>query len=135
MTPGRPVGVTLIASFIAAGAVIAGTSAASLAFPGSPLEQMWRLKPSAWVDFERMDGWAVPMLVVVALACALCAFGLFRRRPWARPVVIVLLAINLGSDFGNFIFRHDPRTLIGLPIGGLIIWYLARLPRSALVQS
>ena len=135
MTRGRPTGVTLIACFIAAGAMIAGTSAASLAFPGSPLEPMWRLKPSARVDFELMDGWAVPLLVLVAVACAVCAFGLFRRRPWARPVVIVLLAVNLGSDFGNFVFRHDPRTLIGLPIGGLIIWYLARLPRSAMVHS
>ena len=135
MTRGRPTGVTLIASFIAAGAVIAGTSAASLAFPGSILEPMWRLKPSARVDFERMDGWAVPLLVLVALACAVCAFGLFRQRPWARPLVIVLLSVNLAGDLGNFIIRHDPRTLIGLPIGGLVIWYLARLPRSAMVHS
>jgi hypothetical protein len=26
----------------------------------------------------------------------------------------------------NALLRHDPRPLIGLPIGGLMIWYLLR---------
>jgi len=33
---------------------------------------------------------------------------------------------NLVGDTANAILRDDPRTLIGLPIGGLLIAYLLR---------
>jgi hypothetical protein len=39
-------------------------------------------------------------------------------------LAIGILAVNLAGDSMNAIFRHDLRTLIGLPIGGLMIWYL-----------
>jgi hypothetical protein len=31
----------------------------------------------------------------------------------------------------NSLLRHDPKTLIGLPIGALMIWYLVRKKVSA----
>jgi hypothetical protein len=37
---------------------------------------------------------------------------------------IGILAVNLIGDCVNFVARHDPRTLIGLPIGGAMIIYL-----------
>ena len=36
---------------------------------------------------------------------------------------------NLIGDSLNAWLRHDPKTLIGVPIGGLMIWYLSRLRR------
>jgi len=34
--------------------------------------------------------------------------------------------VNLVGDSINALLRHDPITLIGLPIGGLMIWYLVQ---------
>jgi hypothetical protein len=39
---------------------------------------------------------------------------------------IGILVVNLIGDSLNAWLRHDPKTLLGLPIGGLIIWYLFR---------
>ncbi|HEX4631371.1 MAG TPA: hypothetical protein VH188_10435, partial [Chthoniobacterales bacterium] len=43
---------------------------------------------------------------------------------WGRRLAIGVLTVNVVSDLFNAVFRHDVRTLIGLPIGGLMIWYL-----------
>jgi hypothetical protein len=37
-----------------------------------------------------------------------------------------MLSINMLSDAINAFVLHDLRTLIGLPIGGAVIWYLLR---------
>jgi hypothetical protein len=37
-----------------------------------------------------------------------------------------VLAINLAGDVIGAAVRHDPRTLIGVPIGGAMIGYLVR---------
>jgi hypothetical protein len=46
---------------------------------------------------------------------------------------LVILLVNLVGDAANAILRHDYRPLIGIPIGGVMIFYLARyLKRNAL---
>jgi hypothetical protein len=39
--------------------------------------------------------------------------------------------VNLVGDTFNAVFRGDLRTLIGLPIGGLMIWYLISERRAS----
>jgi len=61
---------------------------------------------------------------VVGVACGLSAIGLARNAEWGRRLAIGVLTVNLIGDSLNALLRHDPRTLIGLPIAGLMIWYL-----------
>lgn len=63
-------------------------------------------------------------MAVVGVACGLSAIGLARNAEWGRRLAIGVLTVNLIGDSLNALLRHDPRTLIGLPIGGLMIWYL-----------
>ena len=37
--------------------------------------------------------------------------------------------VNLIGDSLDALLRHHPKTLIGLPIGGLMIWYLVKRNR------
>jgi hypothetical protein len=39
-----------------------------------------------------------------------------------------VLTVNLVGDSLNALLRHDLRTLIGLPVGGLLILYLLKRP-------
>ena len=48
-----------------------------------------------------------------------------------RWLAIGILTANLVGDSVNALLRHDPKTLIGLPIGGLMIWYLVKKKVSA----
>ena len=115
---------TWLAAFFGFGALAAGLAAVSLAFPGSPLEAIWRLNPTGRADLGGLGAWAVLLMAVVSAACALAAIGL--RRGWrsGRRVAIALLVINLAGDLLNAMVRGDLRTLVGLPIGGAMLWYL-----------
>ena len=124
----RSVARILLIIFVAAGALICLVTMLALAFPGSFLESIWQLKPEAHVQFLEIGcGASIALMAVVGGACGSAAIGLARNAEWGRRLAIAVLAVNLIGDSLNALLRHDPKTLIGLPIGGLMIWYLLRL--------
>ena len=117
--------------FFGAGALICLVTMLALAFPGGFLEPIWRLKPERRVEFQELGRWSVALMAVVGAACGLAAIGLAKNAEWGRRLAIGILVVNLLGDSLNAFLRHDPRTLIGLPIGGLMIWYLLLKKHSA----
>lgn len=122
----RPAGITLFVIFFAVGALICLVTMLALAFPGGFLEPIWRLRPDARIEFQKIGNWSVALMAVVGTACGLAAVGLARRAEWGRQLAIGILVVNLIGDSLNAFLRHDFRTLIGLPIAGLMIWYLVK---------
>jgi uncharacterized membrane protein (UPF0136 family) len=116
----------LLVIFFAAGALICLVTMLALAFPGGLLEPIWRLKPNARVEFQKIGSLSMALMAVVGAACGLAAVGLAKNAEWGRRLAIGVLAVNLVGDSLNALLRHDPRTLIGLPIGGLMILYLVK---------
>lgn len=100
-----------------------------LLFPGSPLDVSWRLNPRAHESLSSFGWPALPLMGVTSLACATAAVGLWRCSPWGMWAAITLLAINLLGDTANVVATHDLRALIGLPVAGLLIWYLIKQRR------
>ena len=115
--------------FFATGALICLVTTLALAFPGSFLESIWRLKPEAREQFQKIGSASVALMTVVGAACCLAAIGLARNAEWGRRLAIGVLSVNLVGDSLNALFRHDLKTLIGLSIGGLMIWYLLKKRR------
>jgi hypothetical protein len=70
------------------------------------------------------SGASIALMTLVGAACGLAAIGLARNAEWGRRVAIGGPAVNLIGDLLNTGMRHDPKTLIGLPIGGIMIVYL-----------
>jgi hypothetical protein len=122
--PHRPPGLLALSGFFLFGTIVSGLTALALLTPGGPLDPMWRINPRAQVAFHSMGGWAVMLMAAVCTACGLCAYGLWARRRWGHRLAVAVLAVNLVGDALNALLLHDPRTLIGLPIGGLLIAYL-----------
>jgi hypothetical protein len=63
---------------------------------------------------------------IVGAACTAAAIGLWRGTVWGVRLVLIILSLNIVGDLINVFLRHDYRALIGLPIGGAMIVYLAR---------
>jgi hypothetical protein len=123
----RSVGAILLIIFFATGALICFTVVLALAFPTSFFDAIWRLKPSARREFQEIGVIAsIALMLIVGLACGAASIGLARKREWGRRLAIIILFVNLMGDSLNALLRHDPKTLIGLPIGGLMIWYLVK---------
>jgi hypothetical protein len=123
----RSVGTILFVIFFAAGALICLVTMLALALPGSCLESIWRLKPEARNRFEEIGrGVSIVLMAAIGTACGLAAVGLAQAATWGRWLAIGILTANLIGDSVDALLRHDPKTLIGLPIGGLMIWYLVK---------
>ena len=102
-------------------------SAALAGLAGSTKALVFQFASLTDVDWT-MSG-EVVLMTLVGTACGLSAIGLARHAQWGRWLAVAVLVINLVGDSLNALLRHDPKTLIGLPIGGLMIWYLSRLRR------
>ncbi len=117
----------LLALFFAFGACMCALTIWLLLFPGGALDSLWRLNPEAHAAFQRIGGLLILLMVIVGVACALAAIGLARNAKWGRWLGILILAANLVGDLTNALVRHDLKTLIGVPIAGAMIFYLAKL--------
>ena len=120
----RPRGLNLLVAFFVFGSVMASLAFLGLLFPDGPLEPMWRLNRHAQVGLLGLGWWGVLLMLVVAIVCALAAIGLARRTRWGHRFAVTAIAVNLLGDLLNAVVLGDLRTLIGIPIGGAVIWYL-----------
>ncbi|MEP7227385.1 MAG: hypothetical protein ABI785_08495 [Gemmatimonadales bacterium] len=124
VVPARPVGLVALTLFFGFGTLMSSVTALALAAPGAWSEQLWRLNPPARAGFEATGGWAVPLMLLVAAACAAAATGLWRGERWGHRLAVAVLSFNLLGDLANVLLRGDRRTLLGLPIGGAMLVYL-----------
>jgi hypothetical protein len=122
----RPLGIAALSVLSLFGAVMAGVSAISLAFPGSPLEPMWQLNPHGHQGLTRMHGWAVLLLAVVSAACGTTGIGLWGLRRWGHAFAVAGLSIHLVGDIFNVLSGTEPRAVIGIPIVVGLLVYLSR---------
>ena len=121
-----PIGLKLLAIFFVFGACMCALTIGLLLFPGSALDSLWRLNPEAHAAFQWIGRLSILLMAIVGVACALAAIGLARNAKWGRWLGILILAANPVGDLTNAFVRHDLRTLVGLPIAGAMIFYLAR---------
>jgi uncharacterized membrane protein len=123
--------IKLFAGFFAFGAAMCTLTITLLLFPGTALDSLWRLNPDAHGSFQSIGKAAFLLMLPVGVACAFAAIGLWRRKVWGIWLAIIILSLNIAGDLVNAVARHDYRALIGLPIGGAMIFYLARYRKAA----
>ena len=122
--------IKFFASFFSFGALMCGLTIVLLLFPGTSLDALWRLNPEARSSFQSIGKAAFLLMGAVGVGCALAAAGLWRNARWGRQIAIAILSVNIVGDLLNAVLRHDYRSLIGLPIGGAMIFYLVRYRES-----
>jgi uncharacterized membrane protein (DUF2068 family) len=122
----RPGDVMALVAFFSFGAMVSGLTLLMLLSPGSWADPIWRLKPSAQAVFRAMGALGPLLMLLVSAACAAAAIGLWRSRRWGYWLAVGVLGTNLLGDLVNGVWRHDWKTLIGVPIAGAMLIYLAR---------
>jgi hypothetical protein len=120
----RPRGISALSIFFLAGALISLTASASLLFPGSFIEPMWRINPRAHQHLSELRPWAAVLLLAVSMSCAMAAIGLWRRARWGHKIAVALIAINLVGDMANTVMGTEPRAIVGVPIALAILFSL-----------
>ena len=120
----RPRGVTALSIFFLAGALISFIAGASLLFPSSFIEPMWRANPRAHQHLSEVGLWGPVLMLAVSVSCAMAAIGLWRRAAWGQKLAVGLIAINLIGDVANTVMGTEPRAIVGVPIAVAILVYL-----------
>ena len=105
-----------------------------LVFPGRKMDSLWNLNPEARVAFQSLGKWSILLMLAVGIACVLAAVGLWYGTPWGTRLGLAILVINIIGDLMNVATRRDYRSLIGLPIAGAMIFYLARSANRRRIQ-
>jgi hypothetical protein len=132
----RPLGIVALTALFLFGTVASFVSFVALLFPGSFLEPIWKLNPRAHEGFATMGRWAIVLMCVVCLACALTAVGLWRGARWGYWLAVSMLAVNLLGDVANVLLLKERKALIGVPVVVVILIYLAsRRVRDFFVSS
>jgi hypothetical protein len=93
------------------------------------------IESQAHVAFQWIGRLSILLMAILGVACPLAPIGLARNAKWGRWLGIVILAANLVGDLTNAFVRHDLRTLIGVPIAGAMIFYLARFESQMTKKS
>ena len=127
----RPAGISAMSVFFLFGMTMSGLAALSLAWPGGALEAMWQINPKGRAGLGAMGLPAVVLMATVSLACGGAAAGLWFARLWGWWLAVTILVINATADLLNGVLAADPRTLIGLPVAGAMLYYL----RTARVRA
>jgi hypothetical protein len=123
------------AAFFAFGTAMCTLATGLLLFPGTALDSLWRLNPDARLAFQSFGNWLVALMITVGMGCAFAAIGLWQGTLLGVRLALIILSLNIIGDLFNAFVRHDYRALIGLPIGGWMIFYLARNCNWRLARS
>jgi hypothetical protein len=115
-----------LATFFGFGATMCALTIILLVFPGTALDLLWRLNPEGHQAFRSFAVWSIILILIVGIACAFAAIGLWCGKIWGVRVALLILVVNVIGDISNTILRHDYRALIGVPIGGAMIVYVMR---------
>jgi hypothetical protein len=74
-------------------------------------------------------------MVVVGIGCAFAAIGLWQGTRLGVVLALIILSLNIIGDLFNALIRHDYRALIGLPIGGWMIFYLSKERKQRIART
>lgn len=114
----------LLTAFFTFGAVVAAIAAVSLAFPYGPFELLWDLDHGKHRVLIEGGAWTIALLAMMCAACSLAAIGVWKRASWAYGLAFGIVIADLAVSAVNGLVRHDPRALIGVPIGVLLVLWL-----------
>jgi hypothetical protein len=103
----RSTGISLTSLFFVFGVLASGASFLMLLFPGTPLDVLWRLNPSAHAGLVGMGWQGRYVMFMVCVSCAFAAVGLWRCKRWGLWVAIYLLAGNFVGNTIQFFWFGD----------------------------
>ena len=116
----------LFGCFLTFATIMSGLAGILLLFPGTRLDLMWELNPSAHEQLARFG--ALPGILFLCLSVILMAttVGWFRRRRWAWQLAVIVIAAQIFGDLFNVFSGRVGEGVLGVVIAGSLLFYLVR---------
>lgn len=104
-------------------ASLAGTT---LLLPGTVLERMWALNPTAHKQLMPFRGVAGVLFLLLGGALAVAGIGWFKCRLWGWRLAVVIIATQVVGDLVNILTGDVLKGAIGFAIASGLLLYLLR---------
>ena len=122
----KPRGITAVGVFLFFGATMASLAGTTLTWPGTSLDRMWVLNPTAHKQLATLAHPAGILFLLLAALLALAGTGWFKHRLWGWRLAVAVIATQVLGDLVNF-FRGDYwRGGVGFSIASALLFYLLR---------
>ena len=121
-----PRGITAVGVFLFFGATMASIAGTTLTWPGTFLDRLWVLNPTAHKPLATFAKPAGILFLLLAVVLAMAGTGWFKHRLWGWRLAVAVIAIQVLGDLVNF-FRGDYlRGGVGFSIATALLFYLLR---------
>ena len=121
-----PRGIVPVGIFLFFGATIASLAEATWTWPGTSVDRIWVLNPTAHKQLATFATPAGILFLLLAAILVLAGIGWFKRRLWGWKLAVAVIATQVLGDLVNF-FKGDywPGG-VGFSIATALLLYLLR---------
>jgi hypothetical protein len=119
-------GFTAIGIFLFFGAVMASLAATTLLWPGTALDRVWALNPTAYKQLAPVGRAIGILFLLLGAALTTAGVGWFRRRLWGWTLAVVIIATQVLGDMVNCARGDWLRGAVGIIIAGALLLFLLR---------
>ena len=117
---------TVLALFFAFATLMCAFAAATLLFPGTPLDGLWRVKPDEHRQLLALGPAVGAGFAVLAVAMMAAGIGAWRRRRWGWALAVAIFAVNGLGDASRIVSGAVVEGAIGVAAAAAVLWWLTR---------
>jgi hypothetical protein len=117
---------TAVGVFLFFGATMASLAGTTLTWPGTSLDRMWVLNPTAHTQLATFAKPAGILFLLLAAVLALAGTGWFKHRLWGWRLAVAVIATQVLGDLVNFLRGDFWRGGVGISIASALLLYLLR---------
>jgi hypothetical protein len=121
-----PRGITAVGVFLFFGATTASIAGTTLTWPGTFLDRLWVLNPTAHKQLATFPKPAGILFVLLAAVLAMAGTGWFKHRLWGWRFAVAVIAAQVVGDLVKFFKGDYLRGGVGFSIATALLFYLLR---------
>lgn len=121
-----PRGITAVGVFLFFGAAMASIAGTTLTWPGSFLDRLWVLNPTAHKHLANLAKPAGILFLLLAAVLAIAGTGWFKHRLWGWRLAVAVFATQVLGDLINFFSGDYVRGSVGFSVATALLFYLLR---------
>jgi hypothetical protein len=121
-----PTGFLAIGMFLFFGATMASLAATTLLWPGTALDRLWILNPTAYKHLAPLGGRVGILFLLLSAALIAAGIGWFRRRLWGWRLAVGIITTQVLGDVVNCVRGNWLGGGTGVLIAGALLLFLLR---------
>jgi len=110
--------------FLFFGAIMASLAAFTLLWPGSALDPLWNLNPTAYKQLAPRGYLVGILFLLLGTALVAAGIGWFRRRLWGWRLAIIIIGTQVLGDIVTCVRGDLLRGGTGVVIAGALLLFL-----------